>query len=207
MKNLYSLLFICCISYSLSAQQTLLNRSSFQVGGFGAPIVEFSDLNGNFGVSVGGGGGIMLNHFFIGAYGLGSTHDILADIDAERFEVTLAHGGLWLGYDFSPHQLVHVTSSFRGGYGVLLFGLEDDFSNYDYDDEIFTLTPEIGVELNVNRFMKIGTTFGYRWVKDVDSSPYAPDAFNSYVGSFLIKFGAFNNRYPRYRKKQRHRSN
>lgn len=206
MKNVCTYLVIFCMTYTLSAQQTLSNRSSFQIGGFGGPIIEFSDLDGNFGVSVGGGGGIMLNHFFIGVYGLGSTHDILKNIDADNFDVTLVHGGLWLGYDFSPHRLVHVTSSFRGGYGALLYGLEDNFSEYDFDDEIFTMTPEIGVELNVNRFVKIGTTFGYRWVKDVDSSPTSQQAFDSYVGSFLIKFGVFNNRYPRYKKKQRHQS-
>ena len=203
MKHLYLSFSLFCLCFSLSAQQTLFNRSSFQIGGFGAPIIEFSDLNGNFGVSVGGGGGIMLDHFFIGAYGLGSTHNILEDIDADRYEVTLAHGGLWLGYDFSPHRLIHVTSSIRGGYGVLIFGLEDDFSYYDSEDEILAFTPEIGIELNVNRFMKIGTTFGYRWVEDVDTAPYSSDAFDSYVGSFVIKFGAFNNQYPNRSRKRK----
>ena len=195
MKQVYAFaiaFLLCLTSYS---QETLVSRHGLQLGGFGGPILEFSDLNGNFGVSVGGGGGIMLNHFFLGGYGLASTHDILADIDAERYEVTLAHGGIWTGYDFSPHKLLHVTFSFRAGYGILLFGLEDDFSYYDFEDEIFTLTPEVGISLNLTRHVKLVGTVGQRWVRDVETDSYASDAFDSYVASFMIKFGDFNNRY------------
>ena len=202
MKRIFLLGLWTAILSTGMCQETLFNRHGIRVGGFGAPIIEFSDLNGNFGVSVGGGGGIMINHFFIGGYALGSTHDILADIDADQFNTTLAHGGLWLGYDFFPYRLVHLTSSFRAGFGVLLFGLEDDFSRYDFEDEVYTLTPELGVELNVSRHVKIGANLGYRWVKDVDTSPYRRTDFDSYTASLVIKFGSFNNRYA-YRNSRR----
>ncbi len=177
----------------LMSQETLLNRG-IRVGAFGAPIVEFSDLDGSFGVSVGGGGAIMIEHFFIGGYAMGSTHDILQDIDADEYDVTLAHGGIWTGFDLMPSELIHMTANFRAGWGVLLFGLDNDFSDYDFEDRIFTLTPELGIELNVTRFFKIAATGGYRWVKDVDTKPYEGNEFDSFTGSLVLKFGEFNNR-------------
>ncbi|MEM6633688.1 MAG: hypothetical protein AAF694_28705, partial [Bacteroidota bacterium] len=80
----------------------------------------------------------------------------------------------------------------------LLFGLEDDFSDFDFEDEIFTLTPEIGVSLNVSRHIKLVGTVGQRWVKDVETDSYSSDTFDSYVASFMIKFGDFNNRTCRW---------
>ncbi len=197
------LLLTGIISFSvLMSQETLIKRG-LRIGAFGAPIIEFSDLDGSFGVSVGGGGAIMIEHFFIGGYGMGSTHDILKDIDADEYDVTLAHGGLWTGFDLMPSEIIHMTTSFRAGWGVLLFGLDNDFSNYDFEDQVFTLTPEIGIELNVTRFFKIAATGGYRWVKDVDISPYEGDEFDSFTGSLVFKFGEFNNR-SRHGREYRH---
>jgi len=196
MKHIFTICLVLGLYLPLSAQETLINHH-IRVGGFGAPIIELSDLDGTFGASFGAGGGVMIEHFFIGAYGLGSTHSILADIDADEYDVTLAHGGIWTGFDLTPWKLIHVTTSFRAGWGVLLFGLDNDFGDYDFDDHIFTLTPELGIEVNVTRFFKIAATCGYRWIRDVDVIPFEGDEFDSFTGSLVFKIGDFNNYGPR----------
>jgi len=155
----------------LMSQETLLNQG-IRVGAFGAPIVEFSDLDGSFGVSVGGGGAIMFEHFFIGGYAMGSTHDILRDIDADEYDVTLAHGGIWTGFDLMPSEIVHMTANFRAGWGVLLFGLDNDFSDYDFEDRIFTLTPELVLcQVSIDGYSLLSLTLA-SWVVNCQLTPF-----------------------------------
>lgn len=52
--------------------QYLFGNGKTTVNGFGAPIVQFWSKGGDFAVSSGGGGAVLINQtFFIGGYGMG----------------------------------------------------------------------------------------------------------------------------------------
>ena len=194
------------LSTSGFAQETLFGRQhGTRVSGFGAPIVEISEINGQVGTSVGIGGGLMLDNFFIGIYGLGSLHGLAPNIDQDQpIDVFLTHGGIWTGFDIAPNQAVHITTQLRTGWGVALFNIEEDLSDYELDDQVWVVTPEIGVEINMTHFFKIALTGGYRWVHDIDAPGYSSEDFASPVGSIALKFGSFRNNKTRY--SQRHKS-
>ncbi len=170
--------------------ETLFNRAHV-IGGFGGPIFEYSNFGDNFEVSAGGGGGLIIDNFFIGGYGLGSVDNSILENDWESLEI--GHGGLWGGYTLNPYKLVHLYSSVKLGWGGLKIKFEDD--DFDYQDAIFVATPELGAELNIFRFFKIGFSGGYRFVSGIDSdlSGYEKGDFNNFVGTLTLRFGAFGN--------------
>jgi len=175
--------------------ETLFNRTHV-VGAFGGPIFEYSNFGDNFDVSAGGGGGLVIDNFFIGAYGLGAVDNSILKNDWEKLEI--GHGGLWVGYTLNQFKLVHLYSSVKVGWGGLKIEFSDE--DFDYQDAIFVLTPELGAELNVFRFFKIGFSGGYRFVDGIDPSlsGYEEGDFDNFVGTLTLRFGIFGN--PRKRR-------
>ncbi len=136
---------ICCCTLSLSAQhntETLFNRARL-IGAFGAPIVEYNFAGEDVEVSVGGGGALIVDHFFFGGYGVGTAdYSILRDQD--QVNIDLAHGGFWIGGTYQSHKLLHVYSSVKLGWGGV--GIRMDEDDFYYLDQVFVVQPEIGLE-------------------------------------------------------------
>lgn len=196
MKNLLIIIALLSSSIQLSAQHETLFKGVRHWGIFGGPIVEFSSIKGNISTSVGGGGGLIIDNLFIGGYGLASASidDVLSSNDLDQLQI--AHGGLWLGYTNRPFKLMHVFASAKIGWGAVDFDLDQDL---DFDDGVFVITPEIGLELNVFKFFRVGFTGGYRFVDGVRSNPdLDKDEFNSFTGTLTLRFGLFG-RYKSHR--------
>lgn len=189
-----TILFICLVIGTFQAfaqQETLFNKARV-MGAFGAPIVEIGIGGGNqFGNAYGGGAGLIIDNFFIGAYGLGST-DIEGLINEDNPVLDIAHGGLWLGYSYRSYKLLHPYANVRLGYGAAHIDLEQDFDHRLEIDQITAVTPEIGVELNVTKFFHITAGVGYRWINGVsDSTPYTNNDFSGMNAALSFRFGWF----------------
>ncbi|NJO01938.1 MAG: hypothetical protein HC880_09820 [Bacteroidia bacterium] len=186
--------------FGLLAQEkpeTLFNRGGkIKISGFGGPILEWSQVDGDLGFMVGGGGAVLLNHFFVGGYGVGLANDLQRDIDGEAMYLDFGHGGLWLGYDFNANKLLHLTLSSKIGWGNLALNEDDGFRNDDFgndiEDQVFVFTPELAAELNVTRFFKVSVGGGYRLVSNVDLHSFKSRDFASPVGTLTLKFGWFD---------------
>ena len=76
MKNWIILLVMLVSSLSLTAQrqETLFNKANV-IGAFGGPIVEYNYVNDDVDLSVGGGGALIIDNFFIGGYGMWTADD------------------------------------------------------------------------------------------------------------------------------------
>lgn len=188
MKKTVFVIAFCLLAIMGFAQHETIFSKARVVGGFGAPIFEWG-LSNDIGTSIGGGGGIVIENFFIGGYGLASVDfDKLFDNeDIDNLEI--AHGGFWLGGTFKPHKLFHLYTNARIGWG----GLNIDLNNSRQDiDKIFVLTPEIGLELNVAKWFRVAGAVGYRWVNGANPERgYEKDAFNGAVASLSLRFGWF----------------
>lgn len=189
-KQLISLTFALLCGVLLSAQtQTLFNKARV-VGGFGSPIVEIG-LDENYNTSVGGGGGLLINSFFLGGYGMGSLdfEELLTqDGDIERID--LGHGGLWLGFSVPTHKLIHFYGSARIGWGAI--DIRTRNAVFDELDQVFVLTPEAGIELNITRWFKLAGTVGYRYLDGInESSFYSNDDFRGAFAGITLRFGGF----------------
>ena len=189
------------------AIQTILS-DEIVFSGFGSPFVEFSSVNDQFAVILGGGGGLMVNQsVFIGGYfeGLMTNHyreDLHTIVDAEKPKISFEHGGIWLGYVYKHQKAVHGGLSMKLGWGEI--DLKDSEngnpdSDYDYRDRIFNIQPQVELEFNMTRWFKINVGAGYRFVTSIDAtygnSPgdqvdfYDKNDFNSPVGTISLIFG------------------
>ena len=200
MKNLLVLIMLLLWQCMLMAQNdnTLFNNHT-RNGFFVAPIFEYSEFEDDIATSMGGGFGFITGDFFFGAYGLG-----LADYD-NAFddgidELTLGHGGLWIGYTYPQTQVIHLFSSIKGGWGGVNFEFDD--GELDYDDSFMVLTPELGLEFNVFRWFRIAATGGYRFLEGFDqgSTTYSEADFEGWTGTLTLRIGGFG----RDRGKSRH---
>lgn len=192
MKNLLFAVVLACLTLAVNAQHETLFNKARVVGGFGAPIVEMG-LGNDRTTAVGGGGAIVIDNFFIGGYGIGSI-DFNALIEDENLEqIDLGHGGFWLGYTYRPYKVLHLYTSARIGWGGVGIDVSGN-SNFPRDvDNVFVMTPELGLELNVAKWFRVAGTVGYRYVEGVNEKLgyYQKDAFNGALANLTFRFGWF----------------
>lgn len=193
-KNSFLMILALVFSTGLMAQhETLFNRARV-VGGFGAPILEMG-INNNLNTSVGGGGGIVINSFFLGGYGLASVdfEELFDNGDVKVLDI--GHGGFWLGGTFRPYKVLHLYASTRIGWGAVNVDLEDNNQTYSDIDKIFVATPEIGVELNLTKWFRVAGTAGYRWVNGTsENREYTNDDFSGAIATVALRFGWFGSK-------------
>lgn len=184
------------------------------ISGFGGPITEFSGIDGATGVSVGGGGAVVINQtFFFGGYGLGLAtsqprYDITliqenaAPLTFTNLRPQVGHGGFWLGYIHQSHKIVHWALSTKIGWGGISYSLGSDENIIDElgTDGIFVFTPQAEIEVNLFTWFKLNLGVGYRYVSGINAKYNTPegvrplmasDALNSPEGSITLMFGNF----------------
>ncbi|MEL6668103.1 MAG: hypothetical protein AAFP08_03990 [Bacteroidota bacterium] len=180
----------------LSAQthgnhQTILGRSQLN-GGFGSPLLEIGVSDGITNM-VGGGGGLVFRNFFFGLYGLGST-DALGELldEGEISRLEIAHGGLWFGITPQSYNAVHPYMSIKAGWGAVEVDFDDPSQDFDDVDQVFVLTPEIGMELNLTRWMRVSGGLGYRYLSGInEGNPVNESDLNGLVANVTLRFGWF----------------
>ncbi len=137
--------------------------SSFQlkrISGFGGPTMTFTNINGEFVTMMGGGGGVIINNLFVGAYGEGMTHFVNTAEHHKVRNVNFSHGGFWFGYEIAPHKVVHPVISSRIGWGNVT-GRTYSYNRY-VNSNVFVFVPTISAEINFTRFFKMNIGAEYR---------------------------------------------
>jgi len=175
-----------------SGEQTLF-RNARLTGGFGGPIVSFSAAKGSNGIGNGGGGGLVFNHLFLGAFGMG---EFLDSPKNGNQSPALGYGGLWIGYTFPTNKLMHLYTSVKlagGAVGTASYRNRWNWEvNEDLDDLVFVGIPEAGLELNVTRWFRIGGSVGYRFVNGFAGwESFDKNDLNMPVYALTFRFGWF----------------
>ncbi|UCG27033.1 MAG: hypothetical protein JSV24_08650 [Bacteroidales bacterium] len=191
MKKAFLILFVMTIGLSGLAQeedelQTLFGKNT-KVRGFFGPTLELTALSGEFSAMLGAGGGILLDDFFLGGYGVG-----LTNTSTLQEEVDFGYGGLFVGYTFLSNKPFHPGIS-------ALFGLGSVSSsdNVFDDDNVFVITPAVELEVNLARFMKASIGATYRFVGGISDSGaklagYTNQDFSGPAGIISLRFGWFD---------------
>ncbi|MAT54030.1 MAG: hypothetical protein CMN32_06080 [Saprospirales bacterium] len=193
MKNkLILLLFTTLMTNLASAQhsdETLFSKSH-RSGFFFAPLIEYSDFNKEVSTSFGGGLAFISGDFFIGAYGLGMAEWDDFFLDDEPEQLDLGHGGLWLGYTFQQHEVLHLFTSVKAGWGVANVDFSDD--EFNFEDGFMVFTPEAGLEVNVARWFRIAGTAGYRFINGLDPNLAITEKdLEGFTGTITFRMGWF----------------
>ena len=174
--------------------QTILDNKDLRISGMGGPFMQFTSVAGEFGFMMGGGGAVLLDDFFFGGYGLGLTNPIPDYVnDNPSDQLSLGHGGFWLGYSLLGNKPVHVAFSTLLGWGE--FGIsKGEQGAYPYiRDNIFTLAPTVELEANLTRYLRIGAGISYNLSTMVDENihGYTGKDLSSVAGFLSFKFGWF----------------
>ncbi|MDP3463826.1 MAG: hypothetical protein Q8S18_13620 [Bacteroidales bacterium] len=206
--SLSSLAFVVCLvvtlfTAKLNGQEsekvefrTLFDsQKPLNISGFGGPILEFSSIGKDeFAVSVGGGGAVLVNNVFFGGYGTGLAtyhHPDLKMYDPANSKwtdysdntINFGHGGFWAGAILKPHQAVHLSVSSKFGWGEISL-IQEEFNEkhlYLFEDRVFVVTPQVEVEANLARWLKINVGVGYRFVTGVNRTYDFYSADNVFV--------------------------
>lgn len=176
--------------------QTLLG-SDIRHGGFAGPVVKFTEIDGQFGVLVGGRGGWIINDSFVigaGGYGLANEDqfDDYIDVRGDALRLIMGYGGLELEYINQPHEIAHVSLAVLVGAGGTVWEANRSHRDRDEDIDAFFITePALNVMLNVSEHFRIGFGASYRFVEDVELPGLRAEDISGPAGVLTFKFGGF----------------
>ncbi len=173
-------------------EETLLSGKA-EHGGFGGPVVKFTQMNKQFGVLVGGRGGWIINHrvsIGLGGYGLAN------NVDARPFApdslATMGYGGLEIELIGDSDRLIHYTfSTLIGAGGVSLRRSGVHHGDSENSDAFFVAEPTATVILNITAFFRIGLGAGYRFVAGSDTRGITDSRLRGPTGTLAFLFGKF----------------
>jgi hypothetical protein len=162
-------------------------------GGYGALVVSFTELNDDFGVLVGGRGGLIINHAFViggGGYGLANEVDVIGTPPRDNSLLDFGYGGVLLGYVIGSRKLLHLSihTLIGAGGACLRTGIYDVW--YD-DDAFFVAEPGVDLILNVTKHFRMGVGGSYRYVYGVDLDGLSDGDLSGPSASMIFKVGSF----------------
>ncbi len=194
MKNAIVICFLLAATTGFAQKDQTMFSDVDRIGGWGAPIFEYTNLNKDVNVVSGGGGALVLNDFYLGGYGMGTASFTNTSIPTDE-SVKFKHGGFWIGYTPIQHRVVHPYASVKLGWGKANYKQVDNLTNTEFAKQksnIFVTTPEAGLEVNVFSFFRIAATASYRWVNGFDPvGGFKEDDLSSFGATLTLRFGGF----------------
>ena len=194
MKNIFAVLFAAAlISAAAHAGERTLFGGRVEHGGFGGPYVKFTQVNGQFGLLVGGRGAWVINHVFaIGGGGCGLANNV--DSGRPDSLLSFGYGGGILEWIIRSDEVLHFTAeTLIGGGGIGLFQ-EDQANSGNRDhhsDGVFVLEGAANLELNVATWFRVAAGVGYRMVSGVEIAGLENSDFSGPAATLMLKFGKF----------------
>ena len=185
------------------AQPETLFDQDISSGGYGGPALKTTPLNSRMGLMMGASGAWIINSSFnvgLGGYGL------VTDVAIEREGIdtnwlAFAYGGLILGYQLYPDNLLHLgVQALIGGGGVGQRRYwRDDPMGWEGDlaggTPLFVLEPGVTAELNISRLIRLQLEGSYRFVDartgTLASVGVSDDDLSGASATLTLKFGSF----------------
>lgn len=185
---------MACSGLYAQKEETLAGKGG-KIGGFGGPFFTYSQVGNLDGGGAGGGGGMIINGFFLGAFGQGEYFGKIR-YDGADYDLGLGYGGLWIGFAAPSYKLIHGLFSLKAGAGAVTMSKRDnddfDFDDDDFRDAAFVLHPEAGLELNLTHWFRMSGLVGYRSMRKINNIPtFANQDFSDMTLSLTLRFGKF----------------
>ena len=195
MRFYIPVLALMLFSSTATAQEQTLISGYISHGGFGGPIFQLTQFDGQAGIMIGGRGGWIIDHaFFLGGGGMALINDIevYPAPDNMRY-LDFGYGGLDLGFILASDRLIHMTVSSLIGGGAVQYRSSSDYDhdNHTDDDPFLMIQPEVNLEINVTRFFRVAMGGGYRYITGIDLDGISDDMLSGPMASVTLKFGSF----------------
>jgi len=191
------LLALSAFSYAQEIRTLTSSDTAKTFGGYGGPLIEFTQINNDWGALFGGKGGFIVNRkFAFGGVGMAMLNnpDFTGSTQSESLDVPLqlsyATGGVFFEYFFNLESPVHVSIplNIMGG-GVTIN--EENTDNEIESSGMFVIQPGVNLEFNVTKHFVPAVYVTYRQVlasklENIDNK----DLSGISIG-LILKFGAF----------------
>ena len=190
MNKFYLLILVAFVCFATEdADKTLFGSGDINHGGYGAFTSEFSSIDGEYGYLSGWKGAWVINKTFSVGFG---NYNLATDLASrDSLILDLSYSGLEFEYVYKSNAFIHGAAKVFLGSGALQQKIqdEDDDDRVVRDDHIFVIQPSITGEVNITRWFRIGTGFGYRFVADVELPDYSNEDISGFSGQVVLKFG------------------
>jgi len=170
-KGFYLFLSSIAITISVSAQSELSSPAKlpqddveyfFDIGKlsmFAGPYTRLRFINNTMITGMGGGGVFCWNQrYYIYGQMTSYTSDVPKDVTDKKMELT--NYGATIGYIFSPQKKIHFSAGIQLASNSILFS-ENNGLKINNDITFFSIAPEINVQANVLKYLRI--YFGAGW--------------------------------------------
>ncbi|HEY0039744.1 MAG TPA: hypothetical protein VGB71_03725 [Flavisolibacter sp.] len=180
------LISLCLLSANMLWSQenfklkTIAKTGPGSLGAYGTVTNEVTSFVGKGNYSLGGYGGVLLNHHLL----LGAQGKVIFFRYANQPR-TFVYFGPYTEYHFSPAQLIHLSLGAMGGMGVLS-NRADNHGNL-----VFVAEPRVSVHINVTNFMRASVNGGYRYAANDKYQEFKHDDFNGITAGIGLSFGKF----------------
>lgn len=201
MKKLIILIAILAATSMMAQEKTMFGSNpDISHGGFGAPVVKFTSINGEFGVLSGVRGGWIINHQIslgIAGYGLTTNTELNGLVDGKVRYLDFGYGGFELEYIMANNEVIHLTVSGLIGAGGANYRFSKTHKDFDWEeddlnsDAFFVGEPTVNAELNVTSFFRINLGVGYRFVSGSNNDYITDSELSGISGQIQLKFGSF----------------
>lgn len=195
-------------TYSLKAENNIDEndgkRTLFQNviiehwGGYGAPIISYTQFGNNFGLVVGGKGGFIMNHHVaIGGAGMAlmpiNIHlkDFNAKAASPELKLAMGYGGIILEYYILPKSLVSMSVGTLLGAGGLGFYSTQAGVSDGHGEAFFICEPEVNFYLNLLTHFRVGLGAKYRLTAGIDQNGLTDKDFRGFSATIAFQIGQF----------------
>lgn len=178
-------------------------NDSIHIGGYGGLSLQGTSINGDAGLLVGGEGALLLGHrLAIGGAGYG----LASEVNGPEYDngdssvLGFGYGGVVLRYHIMSKRSPVTASvgTLIGAGGLTLIrktSTEFDYE-YDYDDDseanaFFVAEPAAQVNLHLTKWMRLGVTGGYRFVRGPSLGPVSDGDLEGVTAGGHMQFGWF----------------
>jgi len=208
MKKIAIIIFATIVYLSAYSQEmnTLFSSNDKETtfGGYGAPIIRASQVNGTFGTAIGGKGGFTINRSItFGGIGMGYVSDYafigdnFAGNQNADLHLGMGAGGIFLEYTIAMEKTVHISIpiNIMAG-GVIISDEKIHQTNQNVDDDIessavFLLEPGINIEFNVTKYFIPTLNIGYRIAMGSSLKSLSNQDLSGFHIGLEFKFGKF----------------
>jgi hypothetical protein len=173
--------------------ETLLDGSR-AYGGYAAPELKLTSIAQSPALLAGLEGGWVVSHRFVlsgAAYGLVSDVTSPNELQplGQRAHLTFFYGGLRPAIVLAPRRVAHITVGVLVGGGAV--GSETSSGLSHSSSSFFVFEPDIALELNAARAVRVGLGVGYRLCTDSDLAGLHWGTLSSPTATLALRFGAF----------------
>jgi len=192
-----------------------------EIGGYGAVIPQYSRLLDQDAFFIGGRGMLLINHrigigtgVYVSVNKLDKQFmDTIIRLDDGTLvnnpvaNLRMGYAGIYFEYIIAPNKPIHVSIPvlFGGGYAhyVNTYKIDQLFEDnksssdevpkdYTYStDSYLLIQPGLELEMNINKFFRLGLNASYRYIYDLDMLQTESDDLDGFNAAISFKFGKY----------------